>query len=149
MLENEELIFANSYPIEIPSYKYTDAQDDTIVVRGDSGYESSYLDTLSSAPVLAWETTRIQLLTVAIFTSPIRLSNGEINPDSIIWKWSSGMHSDYSNAIQYSEGINVHSEANITELLPSGLYYWGIWGWSQSGTRILYSSRELKFYVSN
>lgn len=157
ILENDDLIFTNSYPIRIPSYEYTDVNSGIVYkIKGDSSYYS-LPDTFSSNPEFRWTDYGIKILSVAIFTNPIQVSHGEIsNTEDIIWQWHTGMDSEKNDTtqwIQYNAGkpvvngeINYNME--VSPLQPSS-YYWAGWGWNSSGTRIILSSRALEFYVSN
>jgi hypothetical protein len=151
-LSNDELIFPNSYQIKIPAYQYSDEFDEVYFVRGDSGYNSDYPDTLNATPVLAWDSIGLSLMTVAIFNSPIIVRDDEIvNQENIVWKWHSGMNFGFEGYVQYVEGKNVingEESEDVTPLAESH-YYWGVWAWSSNGKRILYSSRTLEFYVTN
>ena len=150
-LNNEELIFTNSYPIEISSYTYADSIGTQYYVQGDSNY-SLLPDTLNDRPILAWDSIYTVLVTVAISQNPILVSAGEItNNSDLVWQWHSGMEFNNYNRIQYSEGKNVINGEISYESTPSpltpGHYYWAVWGWSNSGIRVLYSSRQHEFYV--
>jgi hypothetical protein len=148
--ENEELIFINSFPIEVPAYQYTASGGQIIEVRGDSSYQSNWQDTLTHTPVLAWGTSGLPLLSVAIFTEPIQVSGGVILSENVVWKWHSGMDAAIPDRVQYLEGASVTNgieREGSPAPLPPGRYFWGIWAWNSSGTRVLYSSRELEFYV--
>jgi hypothetical protein len=151
-LINEDLIFSNSYQIKIPGYTYFDSEGNSIFVRGDSSYLASYPDTLNSLPLLAWDSIGLKLIIVAIFTSPIIVSNNEIvNFEDIIWEWHSGMNFGKEGYVQYLDGrdvINGEIGESVTPLHES-TYYWGVWAWNSNGKKILYSSRALEFYVLN
>ncbi len=152
VLINEDLIFSNSYQINIPSYRYFDSVGNSFFVRGDNSYQTSYPDTLNSLPLFAWDSIGLKIINVAIFTSPIVVSNNEIvNYEDIIWKWHSGMNFGKEGYVQYLNGrdvINGEIGENVTPLQES-TYYWGVWAWNSEGKKILYSSRALKFYVLN
>jgi hypothetical protein len=155
-LLNEDLLFTNAFQIKVPGYQYN-VEGTTYTVRGDTSYLSSVTDTLNSMPVFRWDSMDINILTVAIFTNSIDVRDNEIkNTEDIIWQWHSGMENGKEGYVQYSDGRNVlHGTMDTIDYqhpatpLDAGLYYWAVWGWNQSGIRIWYSSRELKFYVSN
>lgn len=154
IIQNQDLIFTHSYPIGIPSYDYLDQDLNNVLVRGDSAFESGSVDTLSNQPVLAWEGLENQVMSVAIFTEPIEVVRGVIYSGDVIWKWHSGMEASDSNRISFSEGRAVEMGEIINssvapDPLEPGNYYWGVWSWGKSGTSILYSSRQMEFYVSN
>jgi hypothetical protein len=152
VLNNEYLLFSNSYPISVPPYEYRNESDELINVWGDSSYQSSLIDTLSPAPVLSWGTEGIRIITVAISNNLLKTNGNKIDSLSVVWQWHSGMGSEKNDTIQYSEGKNVINGTLIDGTpnpLEPGHYYWAIWGWGQSGTQIMYSSRELEFYVVN
>ncbi len=151
-LNNEDLIFSNSFQIKIPSYQYYDSTEKVYSVRGDTSFQSSYPDTLNDLPVIAWDSMGLRIITVAIFTSPIAATNNEIvNIEDIVWQWHSGMEFGEEGYVQFSDGKNVFEGTidyeNDPEPLQERMYYWGIWAWNASGTRLLYSSRQLEFYV--
>lgn len=152
VLKNEDLIFSNSYRIKIPGYKYFDGEGNSYIVRGDTSYQDIFPDTLNNMPLLAWDSIGLKLIHVAIFTSPIVVSNNEIvNYEDIIWKWHSGMNFGREGYVQFLNGrdvINGEIAETVTPL-PESTYYWGIWAWNSDGKRILYSSRALEFYVLN
>jgi len=152
--ENEKLIFTNSYPIKIPSYTFQDSDGETYSIRGDTSYQSAYPDTVNSLPALAWDSLGIRIITAAIFTDHLRVTGNRIvNTDDIIWQWHSGMETETGKEgfVKYSDGRSVINDSidydNLADSLDEGHYYWAVWGWGESGTRIWYSSRELEFYV--
>lgn len=153
VVENEDLIFINSYPIKIPAYDFQDAEGISYSIRGDTSFQSSYPDTVNSLPSLRWDSMGISIISAAIFTDHIRVTGNQIeNTEDIIWLWHSGdkMKGEEGD-IQYSDGRSVINSdidyENPADSLDEGLYYWAVWGWGKSGTRVLYSSRELEFYV--
>jgi hypothetical protein len=151
-INNEDLIFNNSYPIEIPAYNYTDSLGTIYYVQGDTNY-ILLPDTLNSLPTLAWDSILFELVSVAIFTNHVQISGGEItNSSDIVWQWHSGMEFEKINRIKYSEGKSVINGeiiyGNPATPLIEGNYYWAVWGWNNSGIRVLYSSRQREFYVS-
>ncbi|MBN1951286.1 MAG: hypothetical protein JW801_08775 [Bacteroidales bacterium] len=154
IIQNKDLVFTHSYPVRIPPYEYEGENGQFIQVRGDSGFESNSIDTLSGEPVLAWEGLENQLVSVAIFTEAIEVAHGEIIASDVIWKWNTGMAAADSNRIAYAEGRAVSrgdyiNEGQVPDPLPPGHYYWAVWSWGKSGTTIIYSSRQLEFYVPN
>jgi hypothetical protein len=154
VIQNKDLIFTHSYPISIPAYEYSDQEGKLYSVRGDSGYQSSFLDTLSNQPVLSWEGFDKQLVSVAIFTEPVEVVRGKIISSNVIWKWNTGMDAGVANRIAFSEGRTVEwgdyvNPDQLPDPLPPGHYYWAVWSWGPSGTKVLYSSRQLEFYVAN
>lgn len=151
-LNNEDLVFSDSYRIEIKPYSYKDQFDNTYFVKGDTIYYSFQPDTLNNAPLFKWDSSGYSLQVVAVFNSPIEIAGNQIvNIDDIVWQWHSGMKFDKKRSIKYSEGKNVlNGIINYNDEpkpLNPGNYYWAIWGWSSDATRILFSSREMWFYV--
>lgn len=151
IISNEELIFTNSYPVNIPAYTYTDSLGSVYAVQGDTNYPL-HPDTLNSSPTLAWDSILFELVSAAIFIRPVDISGGEIkNVTDIVWQWHSGMDSDKNYRIKYFEGKNVSNGEidyqNPAQPLSEGKYYWGVWGWGNTGIRILHSSRQREFYV--
>ena len=153
IIENEDLIFINSYRIKIPSYTFQDEEGIIYSVRGDTSYQSTFPDTVNSIPVLSWDSIGIRIITAAIFREPIRVEGNQIvNAGDIVWQWHSGnFMGGKEGLVQYSDGRIVYNDSidyeNPADSLDDGHYYWAVWGWGESGTRILYSSRELEFYV--
>ncbi len=151
-LNNEDLVFTNSYPIGVDPYTYTDPVNHTdFTVYGDSIWRKP--DTVSSRPVLAWTKHAPSILLAAIFKEPIRVEGGEIvNTQSIVWQWHSGMPTVYQDTVYYSEGKAVSNgiELDGTPVpLDTGLYYWAVWGWGKTGVYIYYSSKQYGLYVEN
>ncbi len=151
-LDNKELLFKNCYEIQVPPYEFNDGEGNIIHVRGDSGYLSEYPDTLNSIPVLNWDSLGIRIITAVIFNDKIRVEgNSIVNTENIVWQWHSGMKSGKEGRVQYIDGKNVINDTidyyHAPDSLDEGLYYWAVWGWGKSVTRVWYSSRELKFYV--
>jgi hypothetical protein len=159
---NEDLVFKNSFQIYIPAYQYEFGEVDYFV-NADTSYPLSFTDTLNNSPVFIWDSMGIDLLTLAIFSSPIRVMNNEIvNKEDLVWQWYLGMemHTESGSGregyVQYSDGRNVIHEtldtidyANPATPLSQGHYFWAIWGWDHSGTRVWYSSQQMEFYVTN
>ncbi len=150
-LGNDELIFRESFPIEINSYDYIGANGKIYRVHGDSE-QGQTPDTVDDAPVIGWNSATSGLVSAGIFDAPVRVSGGEIvNTDNLVWQWHSGMNIDSVGYVQFSEGRNVINGVidyqNNPTVLAEGNYYWAIWSWSSSGVRILFSSREKEFYV--
>lgn len=151
-LNNEDLIISTSYPVKISTYSYTDSLGSVFYVQGDTNYTLTP-DTLNNRPTLAWDSIYTDLVSAAIFTNPIYVLGGEIkNTSDIIWQWHSGMEFEKISRIKYSEGKNVINgviiNRNKATPLSEGHYYWAVWGWNNSGIRILYSSRQREFYVT-
>lgn len=152
VINNEDLIFSNSYPINISAYQYSDSLGALYYIQGDTNVVLPP-DTLNNQPTLAWDSIFTGLVSAAIFTSPVIVSGGEItNSTDIIWQWHSGMEFEKINRIKYSEGMSVINGEiiynNPATPLIQGKYYWAAWGWNNSGIRVLYSSRQREFYVS-
>lgn len=152
---NPELVFTDAVEIRINSYQYTDLQSGiTYKVEGDT-----ITDTLSSMPDFQWETVPCSLLTAVISTEPIQSLNGTlINPEKIIWQWHSAMQEHLvdtidiqSTRVYFREGKNVEAKNILynTQPLPlqNGLYFWAVWGWDKSGSKVVFSSKPLKFIV--
>lgn len=152
---NEYLIFKNSYELEVPPYWYSTTSGDSVYVRGDLSYLSETIDTLTSAPTLAWDSVESDILCAVIFRNSIEVENYSIINDTsdIAWVWHSGLPGGQNGLVEFNQGIK---SMNISESDPlpkadsleSGhTYYWGVWGWNASGTKINFSSRELRFIV--
>jgi len=152
VLQNEEFIFSNSFQIKIPEYQYYDNKGNLFLVRGDTSYQTAYPDTLNNMPSFVWDSIGLKIITVAIFTLPIVVENDQImNVDDIVWEWHSGMDFGKEGYVQFIEGKNV-IQGEITDTvtpLQEGNYYWGVWAWNSTGKKVVYSSRQLGFYVLN
>ncbi|MFO7658032.1 MAG: hypothetical protein R6W78_13295 [Bacteroidales bacterium] len=148
MSQNEGLIFTYASAIDVPGYTYLSGTD-TITVHGEAGI----VDTLTPMPVLQWDSISIPYLVAAIFSQPVEVENGVIfNTSDIIWFWHSGLESGKNGYVEFGEGKQMIN-GDINNLLPpvalagTARYYWGIWGWDYSGTRVKYSSKPFTFYV--
>lgn len=158
IITNPELLFDNSLPLIVSSYEYSDIYNKTYFMGGDTSCLLNITDTINSIPVLAWDSIYLPIVTVAIFNSSIQVSGSTIrNINNIVWQWHTGITSStYLNGMQYvdyKEGKKLNNNeidyTSSVDSLPEGLYYWAVWGWSASGVDIIYSSRELNFYVKN
>lgn len=148
-----DLIFEESYKIDIPSYTYFNG-DTAISFSGDSLNILGVVDTLSNKPVFKWAEIPARFILAALSTNPIQTEEGEIiNTNDIIWRWNTGMQIEEDNIINYSEGKPVINGEIIEDENPAplnrGLYYFGIWGWDKDGKKVNYSSIEVNFYVNN
>ena len=153
ILNNTDLIFTNSYRLPVPSYSYFDTDSAEYTVSGDTNYFSALPDTFDHNPVFRWDTFNIKIMCCAIFLKPIHVNNGIItNPEDMIWQWHSGMEKGHIGNVQYSEGKSVINDTidyvNDASPLKTNDYFWGVWGWNRAGTDVIYSSREMRFYVS-
>jgi hypothetical protein len=154
-LNNSDLLFPNSLHLNIPMYSYSDGLGNIFKVQGDTIYFTGIPDTLNSAPLLAWDSINLNIITVAIFkVRPTILGSTLRNPGDIIWQWHSGMNlQKIKGQVKYSEGRNVINDSieYNAEALPlsKGNYSWAVWSWSDDGTSILFSSRIMSFYVPN
>jgi hypothetical protein len=148
---NNDLLFPNSLRLKVPTYTYTD-NIDSFKAQGDTFYYTGIPDTLNKMPLFKWDSIGLKILTLAIFTSTPVVLNSEINNiDSIVWQWHSGMEFGREGYVQYSEGRNVFNDTidynHKTMPLEKGSYYWAVWGWTDDGTEILFSTRKMSFYV--
>lgn len=152
---NEYLVFQNSYEIEVPPYWYYTDSGDSVFVRGDQSYNSGTIDTLTSTPVLAWDSVESKLLCAAIFKESIKIENYNITNDTseIVWIWHSGLPEGVNGLVEFDQGIGKMNLSESEQLIkPDSLeqghiYFWCVWGWNASGTKINFSSRELRFIV--
>ena len=62
VLQNEELIFSDSYQIKIPGYQYYDNEGNLFQVRGDTSYQAAYPDTLNNKPSFAWDSIGLKII---------------------------------------------------------------------------------------
>ena len=152
---NEYLIFQNSYEIEVPPYWYYTGSGDSVYVRGDLSYDSETIDTLTSTPTLAWDSVESKLLCAIIFNENIKIENYSIANDTsdIVWIWHSGLTEGVNGLVEFDQGIKRMNISDSEPLIKADslekghIYYWGVWGWNASGTKINFSSRELRFIV--
>lgn len=152
---NEDLIFKNSYEITVPPFSYSLIPGDSVYVRGDLSFDSEIIDTVPSTPVLAWDSTNSNIICAAIFKDKILVENNSIINDTsdIVWIWHSGLSKGSNGLVRFEDGIR---KMNITQddtlqnpdtLIKGQIYYWGVWAWNNSGIKINFSSRELRFIV--
>jgi hypothetical protein len=83
--------------------------------------------------------------------NPSNFTRSITNPTSSEWIWTSGRITRPVNTLRYLDGHPVVNGAAVyttpPELLRSGWYYWAIWSWDSTGTRVVRSSRMRRFYV--
>lgn len=153
VINNPELIFSHAHEISVKSYYYIDSTGKEFFVNGDFSYINGIPDTLNSTPVLSWDTADLEKVTVAIFDSEIQVQDNQIaNAEDIIWQWHTGsLLSGHEGYIGFYDGRPVENKNILYEKQPlplkNGLYFWGVWGWNQEGTKIIVSSKPLSFYV--
>jgi hypothetical protein len=154
VLNNTDLIFHDSYHLKIDTFSYTGTQGKRYFCQGDSIFYTTLPDTFDNCPLLRWDSLGIKILSTAIFTSPIVIKDNVIkNSSDIVWEWNSGMKygDGRDGTVKYFEGKSVINKTvdynNDPSPLKSGVYYWAVWGWNSEGTKILYSSRQMNFYV--
>jgi hypothetical protein len=150
LVYNPELVFTNALKIDVAPYSYSNLDSTEIFnILGDSTLDA---DTVDSTPVFQWTNVLTSLLTVAISKEAFVVSGDRIiNTDQIIWQWQPGMEKgDYGN-VAYLDGKSVENQEIIYNKQPlpleSGLYYWAVWGWENSGRVIIYSTQCNKIYV--
>lgn len=151
-LNNTDLIFHNSESLDINPYSYLDEDTNEFHIQGDTIYFTSIPDTLNNKPEFRWKSMDFGITTIALFTAPIRVSGSEIkNVNNVIWQWHTGMKFGIEGEVQFSEGKNVINGIidynNEPQHLNPGIYYWAVWRWDSDGIKILYSSRQMYFYV--
>ena len=149
---NKELIFPEALEIRVPLYLYQSGERE-ITVHGDEGFKNNIVDTVTPMPVLKWDSLETELIVAAIFSSPIQELNGEIsNTGDIVCIWHSGLEQGVDGLVSFTEGRRI-AAGDLDSLSPPQplpamqTYYWGVWSWDDSGIKIIYSSRQLTFYV--
>ena len=153
-INNPDLVFSSSYRLDVPSYTYKDSSGIYYFVSGDTTeFVTNIVDTLNSNPLFRWDTFNTNITCCAIFLKPIDVEGGIItNPEDMIWQWHSGMKNGQNGYVQFSDGKNVINGTieyeNVPDSLQENNYYWAVWAWNKSATSILYSSRQMQFYVS-
>jgi hypothetical protein len=149
---NNELIFPEAHEIKVPSYVYQAVTGD-VFVHGDEGFKNNIVDTITSTPQLRWDSVQTKLIVSAIFINRIQVTKGKIeNTNDIIWIWHSGLDKGKDGRVTFEEGRSISDGVIENPGLPVPLpaahqYYWGVWSWDESGIRVLYSSRQMTFYV--
>lgn len=152
---NSELVFKNSYPIDIAPYSYIDSQTGLqYYITGDT-----ITDTLNNTPVFQWKNDHSDIVTCAIFSAPVSTSNGTLlNAQDIIWQWHTGMEHENITIddeayiqVSYNWGFPVSEKKIQYNTQPfnmqSGLYYWAVWSWDKSAREVLYSTALMKFLI--
>jgi hypothetical protein len=151
-LNNPDLIFFDSYHLQIKPYTYADDNEIFYHLQGDTIYYTNIADTLNNMPLLKWDSIKYGTISVAIFTAPIKVINNNItNYKEIIWQWHSGMEFVKEGEVKYSQGKYVSNgiidyNHELQPLFP-GDYYWAVWGWNSECNKVLYSSRQMHFHV--
>jgi hypothetical protein len=149
---NNELIFPEAHEIRVPSYVYQSLTGD-ILVHGDEGFENNIVDTITPTPILKWDSVQNRLIITAIFVNPVQITNGKlVNTNDIVWIWHSGLEDGKDGCVAFEEGRSISDGMieNLSQPIPLPAlrqYYWGVWGWNESGIKVLYSSRQMTFYV--
>jgi hypothetical protein len=152
-LNNDDLLFPDSERIIISPYNFT-VENVEYRCEGDTLYFTGQKDTFPDAPVFKWDSLGFTYLTLAIFNEYPDVSNSQINnSDAVVWQWHSGMDLGKEGDVELSDGKNVKNgeimyNEETLEFLPSGDYYWAVWGWNNSGVNIIYSSRIMRFIVN-
>ncbi len=147
-----ELIFPEAKEIKVPAYSYS-SESGIINVYGDESFSSGIVDTLTSTPVLSWDSVMATQIVAAIFIQPIRVENGYIsNTEDMVWIWHSGLEKGKDGKVAFMDGMKIANGdiSNLSTpepLLSSTRYYWGVWSWNASGVNITHASRPLTFYV--
>jgi hypothetical protein len=149
---NNDLIFPAVHEIKVPSYVYQSMSGD-ILIQGDEGYNNNAVDTITPTPTIRWDSVQTKLIVTAIFIHPIQVTNGKIeNTNDIIWIWYSGLEDGKDGWVTFEEGRSISDGMmdNLGQPIPLPAlhqYFWGVWGWNESGIKVLYSSRQMTFYV--
>lgn len=149
---NQDLIFPNAKEIKIPAYSYQSGPDN-IFVQGDAGFITGIADTVTANPVLRWDSVQTTHIVAAIFKQPVLMINGAVtNTDDIVWIWHTGLGTGKNGHVEYIHGKSIsngdiYNETDLIHLVGPGNYYWGVWGWNNSGTVVAYSSRALVFFI--
>lgn len=150
LVYNSELVFTNSFKINVEPYSYTNADSTEVYwVYGDSALVA---DTVSSTPVFQWSNVFTGLITIVVSKKAFIVSdNNIVNADQIIWQWQPGIEKGELGKVAYMEGkpVKIGKILYDTQPLPleSGLYYWAVWSWESSGREIVYSTIPLKMFV--
>jgi hypothetical protein len=152
---NPDLVFPNASAIDVDPYFYIDSGNNkTYFLNGDA-----ITDTLGSFPVFRWRATNADIETVVISKSEFIVSEANlINAEQIIWQWHKGMKESFVDStgnkysqVAFLDGKQVLLKNIIYETQPlgleNGLYFWAIWSWDKSGTKIAFSSKQMQFIV--
>lgn len=101
----------------------------------------------------SWSNYQSNIQAVAIWDDYPRFTkNGVANIENVVWYWHSGMNGNPSRVL-YESGIrpqngSVQSSTPPTPLTPGKTYYWAVWGWNDSGSRISEAS-DIGYFVSD
>jgi hypothetical protein len=100
-----------------------------------------------------WEVPRANYSSVAVFRRPVAVdnaSNSITNQDFSEWIWTSGK-SGNPGAAGFTDGYRVENGrpdyTRHATLLRPGMYYWAVWAWDSTGTRVVKSSKRGRFVV--
>lgn len=112
----------------------------------------------SQTPTLTYNADSNKLVMIAIWSHPPKVVDNIItNPLDIVWYWHSGMRNSPLGIVNYDNGRKPISgdlnQSKLTdETIPTPLekgkaYYWSVWEWDDSGTKISGSSITSYFKV--
>jgi hypothetical protein len=151
LVYNPELVFPNAFKIDVDPYNYSSSDDPPVVywIQGDA---SGDIDTVDGTPVFEWTPVLANLVTVAVSTEAFVVVDGQIkNTKNIIWQWHPGMTEGERGKVNFLEGKPVKNEVILYDTQPipleSGLYYWAVWSWEDSGRQIFHSTKPNRIYV--
>lgn len=152
---NDNLIFSGSNEILVPGYSYISGTGRIFMISGDEGFENDITDTVNNTPVIEWDSASVKSQTVvaAIFNDAIKTDQaGIINGNNIVWLWHTGVPDGNIGQVSFNDGYSIQNndienKSPPVPLTGDHIYYWGVWAFDVTGTKIISSSKMFKFYV--
>jgi hypothetical protein len=166
---SNEPVFQGTTKIKILPYnyfssnKYYSISGDSILLKLISMKNccsiASTIDEYSNEPVFEWENVDNRIIAVGIFTEPIKVFRSTIiNTNSIIWTWNNSITPlSYINGkprVNYKDGVPVKNGIIQYDSIPKPLannriYYWVIWAWNDSGSKVVASNAAMPFRIGD
>jgi hypothetical protein len=110
-------------------------------------------------PILETGNVQNNRLVIALFKDLVKISpikNEILNKEDIVWM---GFEHKSPNSIDFLEGKMVEFDKLSQKMvktytpkienLDAGIYVWAVWAYNKDGTKIVASSREIPFSVTN
>jgi len=164
-----ETVFNSTNKIKILPYKYFDTNrfyyvsGDSILSRlisiDDCCSLLKSIDEYSNEPIFEWDNIENKLIAIGIFTEPISVTRSSItNINSIIWTWNNSIKPlTFINGkpqVKFMDGVPVQNGLVQYNKVPDPLdgnkvYYWSIWAWNESGSKVVASSIAIPFRVGD
>lgn len=109
----------------------------------------------TTTPGMAWAPTGSALVLAGIFTEPIAVAAGHItNGSALVWAWHSGLGAGRDGAVAFTDGVaplegRLDRVEAAVPLTPGRTYYWSVWAWDSTGTKVVAASALQFFAVGN